>query len=68
MPLKKVAVKSELHGAIAISQFELTYFNPLDGHPLECSVLFDLEDTVILSSFEATIDERVLHTKVKEKE
>ena len=68
MPLKKVDVKSELRGATAITNVELTYQNPHEDSPLECTYVFPLEKTTLLSKFEAIIDDKVVETKVVEKE
>ena len=68
LPLKKVDVKSELRGATAITNVELTYQNPNEDSPLECTYVFPLEKTTLLSKFEAIIDDKVVETKVVEKE
>lgn len=68
LPLKKVDIKSELHGATAVSTIELTYINPLLDNPLECTYVFPLIKTTILAKFEAIIDDKVIETKVIRKE
>ena len=67
VPLTKVDVKSELRGSTAITNVELTYQNPLDDNPLECTYVFPLEKTTLLAKFEAIIDDKVVETKVVEK-
>ena len=67
VPLQAVQVKSELRGPTAITDVELTYFNPSEN-PLECTYMFPLDKKTILSKFEATIDGKTIHTKVTEKE
>ena len=64
LPLTKVAIRSELFGAFATSTFELTYVNPSDKHPLNCSFSFPMEDTSAVVDFEACIDDRKIKTRV----
>ena len=68
MPLQKVDIKSELRGATAITNVELTYANPNQESPLECTYVFPLEKTTLLAKFEAVIDDKVVETKVMKKE
>ena len=68
MPLTKVDVKAELRGATADTNVELTYINPSTDSPLECTYTFPLEKTSVLAKFEAVIDDKVVVTKVTEKE
>ena len=68
VPLKKVDIKAELSGAMATIDMELTYTNPSADNPLECTYVFPLEKTTILSKFEAVIGGKTVHTKVTEKE
>ena len=67
VPLTKVDVKSELRGSTAITNVELTYKNPLEDNPLECTYVFPLDKTTLLAKFEAVIDDKVVETKVVEK-
>ena len=67
LPLTKVEVKSELHGATAITNVELTYLNPNEENPLECTYTFPLEKNTLLAEFEATIEDKVIQTRVMEK-
>ena len=66
--MKKVDVKCEIRGATAITNVELTYQNPNDDSPLECTYVFPLEKTTLLAKFEAIIDDKIVETKVIEKE
>ena len=68
MPLTKVAVKSELRGIMATTNVELTYVNPSKDDPLECTYTFPLDKTSVLAKFEASIDNRIIVTKIKDKE
>lgn len=68
VPLKKVDIKAELRGSTAVTNVELTYFNPNVENPMECTYVFPLEKTTILSRFEAIIDDTVVFTKVTDKE
>ena len=68
MPLSKVEIKSELRGATAITNVELTYANPNQESSLECTYVFPLEKTTLLAKFEAIIDDKVVETKVMKKE
>lgn len=68
VPLKKVDIKAELRGAIATINMELTYTNPSSDSPLECTYVFPLEKSTILSKFEAVIDGKTVYTKVTNKE
>ena len=64
LPLTKVAIRSELFGAFATSTFELTYVNPSDKHPLNCSFSFPMEEASAVVDFEACIEERKIKTRV----
>ena len=68
LPLKRVAVKSRIHGATAVTNVELTYVNPSAECPLECTYVFPLEKNTVLANFEAIIDQTVVATKIFEKE
>lgn len=68
VPLKKVDIKSELRGPIAVSSIELTYVNPHSDNSLECTYVLPLEKTTLLAKFEAIINDRVIETKVMKKE
>ena len=68
MPLTKVDISTEIRGARAVTNVELSYVNPSKENPYECSYTFPLEKTSVLASFEAKIDDRVIKTKVKAKE
>ena len=67
MPLAKVLVRSLLRGALATTDVQLTYHNPNKQNPLECTYTFPLEKTSVLANFEATIDDKVIETKICEK-
>ena len=66
LPLTKVAISSELQGALATTDVELTYLNPSLDKNLECTYTFPLEKTSVLTNFEATINGKVIRTQVKE--
>ena len=68
LPLKKVDVKAELRGALSDTNVELTYTNPSADNPLECIYTFPLEKTSVLAKFQAVIDDKVIVTKVQDKE
>lgn len=68
LPLKKVDVKSEIRGSFAVTNVELRYVNPHKDSPLECTYVFPVEKSTILAKFEAMIDNRVVATKIMEKE
>ena len=68
MPLTKVDVKAELTGAFAVTSVELCYVNPSKDSPFECTYTFPLEKTSVLTEFRATIDDKVIETKVKDKD
>ena len=68
LPLKKVDIKTEIRGSFAVINVELRYVNPYVYSPLECTYVFPVEKTTILAKFEALIDNRVIATKVMEKE
>lgn len=68
LPLKKVDVKSEIRGSFAVTNVELRYVNPHKDVPLECTYVFPVEKSTILAKFEAMIDNRVVVTKIMEKE
>ena len=61
-------IKTELRGSIAISNINMTYFNPNPENSMECIYVFPLEKTTIITSFEAIIDDTIVYTKVTEKE
>ena len=68
LPLRSVNVRTELRGATANTSVELTYYNPSETNPLECTYTIPLDKNTILAKFEAIIDDRVVQTKVEEKE
>ena len=68
LPLKSIDIKSELRGANAITNVELTYINPTSDSPLECTYTFPIDKNTVIAKFEAVIDDRVVQTKVMEKE
>ena len=61
-------IKAELRGPTAVTTVELSYFNPSRENPMECTYIFPLDKTTVLSRFEAIIDDKVVFTKVTEKE
>jgi len=67
MPLTKAEIKSELRGALATTNVELTYVNPSKENPYECTYTFPLEKSSFLANFEAKIDDRVIETMIKDK-
>jgi hypothetical protein len=68
MPLTKVNIETEIRNTFAVSSIELCYVNPSTENPYECTYTFPMEKTSVLASFEAKIDERVIQTKVKDKD
>ena len=68
IPLKRVDIKSELRGATAITNVELTYHNPSTKSALECTYKFPLEKKTLLAKFEASIEDKVVVTKIIKKE
>ena len=51
-----------------MSTIELNYFNHYKDSPLECTYTIPLADTKLLIQLEAVLDDRVIQTKVMEKE
>jgi len=68
LPLTKVSIQSELRGVVATTNVELTYVNPSKENPFECTYTFPIDKTSVLAKFEASIDDRVIETKIKDKE
>ena len=68
IPLKSVKVHTELQGPLAVMSVELTYTNPHQDSPLECTYTFPLDKATVLTSFEAVIADRTVKTKVTDKE
>ena len=68
LPLKKVEIKGELRGALATTCVEMTYLNPHEDRPLECKYSFPLEKSTMLANLEVSIDDRVMITKIIDKE
>ena len=68
LPLRSVNVRTELRGATANTSVELTYYNPSETNPLECTYTFPLDKNTVLAKFEAIIDDRVVQTKIEEKQ
>ena len=68
LPLRSVSVRTELRGATADTSVELTYYNPSETNPLECTYSFPLDKNTVLAKFEAIIDDRVVKTKIEEKQ
>ena len=67
MPLTRVNIKSELRGSLAATSFELTFVNPSEVDAFECTNMFRLDKSAVLTKFEASIDDRVIATKIKDK-
>ena len=68
LPLQAVNIKTELRGPMATTNVELTYVNPMEDRPLECTYTLPIDKSIVLSKFEAIIDDRVVKTIVKDKE
>jgi len=68
LPLNRVDVRSELRGATASTNVELTYTNPNLENTLECTYMLPIEATTLLAKFEAIIDSKTVETKVMKKE
>ena len=68
MPLTKVSVETELTGNFSLTSVELHYENQLESDPLECSYTLPMDKGSTLVSFEATLDDKVIKTQIKEKE
>ena len=68
VPLSKVAVKTEIRGAIATMNAELEYTNPSKSNPLECTYILPIENNTVLAKFEASIDGRIIETKIQDEE
>ena len=68
LPLKKVSVSSVLRGCFSTTSVELTYVNPSEQHPLECNFNVPIEETQTMTEFEAEIDEKIIKTRVIDKE
>ena len=68
LPLKSIDIKSELRGAVAITNVELSYINPTSDNPFECTYSFPIDKNTVLAKFEAIIDDKVVQTKIMEKE
>ena len=66
VPLSKVDVKTEIRGAIATMNAELVYTNPSESNPLECSYILPIVNNTVLAKFEASIDGRIIETKIQE--
>ena len=64
LPLTKAEIRSELRGAHATTNVELTYQNPSNVNPFECTYTFPLEKASFLAKFEAKIDDRTIETKI----
>ena len=68
MPLKKVSINCELRGPTAATNVEMTYINTNEENSIECSFILPMDNSMILSKFEASIDGNHIETKIKEKE
>ena len=68
LPLTRVDVKGEIRGAMVTQNIELTYVNPSEDSPLECTYTFPLDKASTLASLEVTIDDRIIKTKVQDKQ
>lgn len=68
LPLIAVAIKAQIRGSMATTEFQLSYINPHKENPLECSYTFPSDKMTVLAKFEASIDDRVINTKVTEKQ
>ena len=58
MPLTNISVKTEIRGIFANTKVEMTYVNPTQDHPYECSYTFPLEKTSFLAKLEAFIGDK----------
>lgn len=68
MAFSKVKVITELRGAFAQTIIEVEYFNPSAQNPFECTYMFPLEDTSVLAKLDACIDDRIIETKIEDKQ
>jgi hypothetical protein len=59
VPLKRVEILTELRGASATTIIELDFINASE-RLIECKYIFPLEKTTILSSFEITLDGKLI--------
>ena len=68
MPLQRIVVDCSIEGPTARLNLDLTYINSNKDEPIECTYVFPLEATTLISKFKATIDDRVIETKIADKE
>lgn len=67
IPLRKVHIDCRIAGSISSTTFELVYVNPDAQAPLECTYVFPLDKSAVMSDFKAVIGDREVHTKVADK-
>ena len=67
MPLTSVSIKGELRGAFVTTIVEHTYVNPSAENPYECTYIFPIDKNSVLAHFEASIEDRVIKTRVQDK-
>ena len=68
VPITSVAIKTEFRGLNASTNVEISYVNPTKENPLECSYSLPLEKSSFLAKFEATLDGKVIQTKIQDKQ
>ena len=65
--MQRIAVDCSIEGPTASLNLDLTYINSNKDEPIECTYVFPLEATTLISKFKATIDDRVIETKITDK-
>jgi hypothetical protein len=57
-----------LEAGHAVLNIELTYSNISDDNPIECTFEFPMDTQTVVSRLVATIDDKIIEAKIKEKE
>lgn len=68
VPLKHVSITGTLEAGHALVCAKFCYANLGDQNPIECTFELPLDSTTVVSKLIATIDDRVVEAKIKEKQ
>ena len=68
LPFKSVKIRGVLEGPIATLDIDLTYVNPDEASPIECSYEFPMDKDTIFARLVCKIEDRQVEAEVKSKQ
>ena len=68
LPFKSVKINGVIEGPIATIDIELTYLNPNNDNPIECSYEFPFDKDSIFAKLVCIIEDKQVEAVVKGKE